>query len=119
MKIFLTTLIPLFSIFIFSCFSYLEQLEDDLCHAAEADDVKMVERILSRGIAPNYSCRIFSKTPLHFAAFKNSTETAQLLLERGAEIEARDIHNITPLHDAALNNSRETVQLLLEHGAEI
>ena len=36
-------------------------------------------------------------TPLHFAAWNNSKEFSQLLLERGADIEAQD---------AASNNSR-------------
>ena len=42
----------------------------------------------------------------------------KLLLERGAEIEARDIDNVTPLYIAALNNNTEITKLLLEHGAE-
>ena len=33
----------------------------------------------------------------HLSAYSNSTEAAKLLLERGSEIEARDVHNRTPL----------------------
>ena len=40
-------------------------------------------------------------------------------MERGAEIEAKDVNNQTPLHLAALSNSIETAKLLLESGAEI
>ena len=50
---------------------------------------------------------------------KNITESVQLLLERGAEIEARNKINCTPLHYAAEKNSTESVQLLLDRGAEI
>ena len=50
---------------------------------------------------------------------ENSTESAQLLLEHGAEIEARDINNQTPLRYAAYYCSTEFVNILLKHGAEI
>ena len=40
-------------------------------------------------------------------------------MERGTEIEARNVNNITPLHEAAWNNSTETAKPLLKHGAEI
>ena len=44
---------------------------------------------------------------------------AQLLLERNADIEARDKDNRTPLHDAAHGNSTEVAKLLLERNADI
>ena len=47
---------------------------------------------------------------------ENSTESAKVLLQRGAEIETRDKNNFTPLHYATAKNSRETAQLLLERG---
>ena len=49
---------------------------------------------------------------------ENSTEAAQLLLARGAEIEARTINNLTPLHYVASKNTTESAQLL-ESGAEV
>ena len=41
------------------------------------------------------------KIPLHYAADNNSTESAQLLLKRGPEIEARDKKNLAPLQYGA------------------
>ena len=58
-------------------------------------------------------------TPLHYAAQHNSTESAKLLLESGADIEAKDMSNLTPLHYAAQHNSTESAKLLLESGADI
>ena len=60
-----------------------------------------------------------NKTPLHYAAAENSTESAQLLLERGAEVEARDINKQTPLNLARSNwgNSKAIMRLLREHAA--
>ncbi|KFY71757.1 hypothetical protein V499_08082 [Pseudogymnoascus sp. VKM F-103] len=61
-------------------------------------------------------------TPLHFACLR-SNETGismiQLLLERGADLEAMDIHSATPLHIAAAECSLSIVKLLLDHDAPV
>ena len=56
---------------------------------------------------------------LQNGAWKNSTETAKLLLEHGAQIEPRGGNNRTALHYTAHGNSKETSKLLLKSGAEI
>ena len=68
-------------------------------------------------------------TPLHAAAYNGSPQTVRLLLDRGADIEARDTTwNDTPLGWAAVGSGErprtnkaanwiETVRTLLEHGA--
>ncbi len=43
-------------------------------------------------------------TALHFAAAAYRTEIARLLLERGADVQARNRHGATPLHDAAVGS---------------
>lgn len=62
-------------------------------------------------------------TPLHLAAFFGHQEAAQLLLSRGASLEARSKSNFasanTPLHAAAANGSTEVVGLLLAAGADV
>ena len=45
-------------------------------------------------------------------------EKVKLLLEHGAEIEARDVHNGIPLHKTAWKNNTEAAKLVLKHGAE-
>lgn len=42
-------------------------------------------------------------TPLHAAAASGNTSVAQLLLESGAEVDARNAHGNSPLHTACLN----------------
>ena len=58
-------------------------------------------------------------TPLHIAASGNDLKKVSLLLEKGAELDARNTGGWTPLMVAAGNSSTpEIVQLLLEKGAD-
>ena len=43
---------------------------------------------------------------------------AELLLDRGAEVDARDKYDDTPLHKAAFQNAHQAAELLLDRGAE-
>ena len=56
---------------------------------------------------------------LQVAAQCNNIETAQLLLECGAEIKVRTTSTERPPHCAAQQNSKDTAKFLLEHHAEI
>ena len=58
-------------------------------------------------------------TPLHAAAWANARETAEVLLQNGADINAKADKGATPLHDAASANARETAEVLLQNGADI
>ena len=59
------------------------------------------------------------QTALHKAAAKGDDSIVQLLLSKGASIEARDFFKSTPLHRAAENDQTSTVELLLSKGASI
>ncbi|HEX8411385.1 MAG TPA: ankyrin repeat domain-containing protein [Thermoanaerobaculia bacterium] len=56
--------------------------------------------------------------PLHAAAAVRDRETLRLLLERGADPNARQQSDYTPLHGAASRGDIEIARLLLGHGAE-
>ncbi len=58
-------------------------------------------------------------TPIFIASRYNNDELIHLLLERGANINARDSLGRTPLHIAALFASRKAIEFLLENGADI
>ena len=117
---FITTKINPVLIFVFSCFSYLEQLDHDLFEAALTDDVGIVSRLLSLGVSPDVrGSGFFNQTALQVAASNNSKEAAQLLITHKADIEARDEDNKTPLFAAAFSNSTEVARLLITHKADI
>jgi ankyrin repeat protein len=57
-------------------------------------------------------------TPLHVASRRNRIEIAKLLIDRGADVEAK-VDGWTPLHLASRWNCIETAKLLLERGADV
>ncbi len=59
------------------------------------------------------------KTPLHFAAEGGRTEVVLYLLDKGAEINARNAESETPLHYAAGYGHMDVINLLLERGADV
>jgi ankyrin repeat protein len=63
-------------------------------------------------------------TPLHLAAFFGHRELARMLIERGADVNARSrstrfARDNTPLHAAAANRQTAVAELLLERGADV
>jgi ankyrin repeat protein len=61
----------------------------------------------------------FGRTPLHLAVGSGRTEVARLLLDRGADVNARDdTGKETPLHYAAWDGDAELIGLLLSRKAD-
>ncbi|CAM9282323.1 unnamed protein product [Ectocarpus fasciculatus] len=59
------------------------------------------------------------RTPLHVAASAGNTVVVSILVDGGADLEARgNISNRTPLHEACASLSAGSVQRLLHHGAD-
>lgn len=61
------------------------------------------------------------ETPLHLAATMirgNNMVLIKTLLDHGANIDAKDVHELTPLHYAALMGNHEATKMLLDHGAD-
>ena len=58
-------------------------------------------------------------TPLHNAALGNAREAADLLIARGADVNAKRKYGWTPLHHATWKNAREATGLLIARGADV
>ncbi|KAH7016036.1 uncharacterized protein B0I36DRAFT_254866 [Microdochium trichocladiopsis] len=68
-------------------------------------------------LAPEQEVNMTGRTALHMAACEQFPEMLELLLEKGANTNARDLEGRTPLAEAALWGRLENVQVLLRHGA--
>ena len=84
----------------------------------EGNTAKVIEMI-NEGADINTRDSI-QRTPLHAAARKNNTEIMELLITKGADIEATVAGiKFTPLFDAAMGGKKEAIQLLIQKGAKV
>ena len=80
--------------------SRMRALEADLINAAANDGVaRLQELLLEAGVSPN-CCDYDKRTPLHVAAAEGHIEAVRLLLQHGAEVNARDRWGSTALSEA-------------------
>ncbi len=78
-----------------------------------------VRLLLDRGAAVGAAARnMMQVQPLHAAVASRNAETVALLLERGADVDARQQLGYTPLMAAAGSGRQDLVDLLLQHGAD-
>ncbi|AVP87678.1 ankyrin repeat protein [Candidatus Phycorickettsia trachydisci] len=89
--------------------------------AASRGDIEQVKTLTDKD--PNSVSKqdTEGKTPLHYVAPTNHVEVAQILCDKGADVNALDHKHNTPLHDAATtpHNNKEMVKFLVERGAHV
>jgi ankyrin repeat protein len=79
-----------------------------------------VKVLLDSGADVNTQARNAMKVrPIHAASAAGQIEVVRLLIERGADVNARQQSGFTPLHEAALTGKLEFARLFLDHGADI
>lgn len=80
----------------------------------------LVRELLDAGASPNYETT--DGCPAVYAALSSDRadryELIELLLERGADPDARGINDYTPLHLAVAQRDERAMRLLLAHGAD-
>jgi ankyrin repeat protein len=84
----------------------------------ENNFVGLQELLAAGGIFWKDDC---GRTLLHYAALHNNVEVVRLLIENGADINARDKWKDTPLHYALplFEGGLEAARLLIEAGADV
>jgi len=94
-----------------------------LCNAANTGDHVTAAALLAEGADVNGRCRIVHTaeigTPLHAAIFDNKPGMVEVLLDHGANFNAKDTSGSTPLHEAVEKGDANLVGLLLHHGAAV
>lgn len=90
------------------------QTAEDFFHAIRAGDMESLRHLCASPV--NVKDRL-DMTPLHYAALYGNTESVRLLLERGADVNARNKSGATPLIYGAYNF--EKTRLLVEKGADV
>ena len=91
----------------------------DIWTAAATGNLDAIKQHVAAGTDLNAKEPSGGSTPLMIAALVGQTEAAKLLIEKGANINARSNDGGTALHAAAFFCRTRTVKLLLSKGADV
>ncbi|MDE0506064.1 MAG: ankyrin repeat domain-containing protein, partial [Candidatus Poribacteria bacterium] len=92
---------------------------DNIWSAAAAGDVESLNMHLAKGANVHIRDKAFGVTPLTSAALFGKTETAELLIKNGADVNQKNRDGGTALHGAAFLGHADTARLLLNNGADV
>ena len=105
------------------------ELNRQFLKASKNSDINKVKKLLDTGeVYIEYNDEAddwtpialrYHKTPLIAACENGCVEIVELLLKKGADIEAKDKSDWTPISYACWNGRIQTVRLLLDNGANI
>jgi len=86
--------------------------------AARSGDLEQIQRLVVEGTGVNEKTSQ-DETPLVIAALAGQGEIASYLLQRGADIDARNLGGLTALHAASYAGHTDIVALLIARGAAV
>ena len=90
--------------------------------AAYGGNIEAVKQHLAAGADVNAKNKGFSRkdsTPLQHAALKGQKKVVELLIEKGADVNAKCDVGWTPLHNAAAYGHKEIIELLIAKSADV
>ena len=88
-----------------------------LMAAVETNNLKIVKYLLQNKAKVNVATLVDKTTPLHIACYNGDKECAEILVVAGANVNAKNSHNITPIITAALYGNEEIIDYLKSSGA--
>jgi len=89
-----------------------------LHYAAFHGQTKIGALLIANGLHVDSRYLMSQQTPLHVAASNLKLEVAQMLIEAGADVNAKDHVGITPLDCASLHRDTGTVDLIRQSGGQ-
>jgi peptidoglycan/LPS O-acetylase OafA/YrhL len=92
---------------------------DGIWEAARAGDIGAIERHLASGVAVDAADPDRGGSPLMWAAVTGQAEAMELLIKRGADVNAAGQDGGTALHGAAFLGHEKTVEVLIRSGAKL
>ncbi len=93
--------------------SLLHYTVDPACRSLE-----MTRMLLDKGANPNIKLAADGSSPFYWAVSYGLTETVELCLAKGADVNARNGNGHTPLWKAKEQGCTEIAELLRQHGAK-
>ncbi|XP_019873671.1 ankyrin repeat domain-containing protein 49 [Aethina tumida] len=93
--------------------------ENEILEAAEKGNLNKIKELLKIRMELVNIIDRDKYTPLHRACSTNQKEVALLLIENGADVDAKTDMGWTPLHSCCHWNSLDCANILLQHGADV
>ncbi len=88
--------------------------------AAAAGNENKVKNLINSGVSVNQiDIFFFNWTPLHHAAYWGEISVVKLLIDKGANVDAKAKQGSTPLMVALENGKTEVAKMLIEYNADI
>jgi uncharacterized protein len=105
------------SVLVFTASLYAAPPRAPLADAAEKMDRAAIRSLLKQHAEVN-TPQADGMTALHWAAYQDDVEVAQLLVRAGANVKAANRYGVTPLSLACTNGNAAMVDMLLKAGAD-
>ena len=99
-------------------FSVQFHISSGIFHSSIAKKAKVLV-LIENGTDVNQNVDNFQTSPLHIAAKEGLDEIAEILIQNGAKLNAKDDLNLTPLHYAVIGNHLSTVKILVKNGCDL
>ena len=92
---------------------------DGIWNAASVGNIEIVKQHLEKGVDIDAVDSVAGITPLSWAVIRGQSKVVELLVQHGADVNAKNNDGGTSLHAAAFLGRVEIVKLLVQHGADI